>query len=416
MTRRTGAAGQPLTSHAGHCVPTAGRRRYKLAGLVGSFPAEGAPDMPAPELGSVDEVQLISYLLHNSLLSAESLGNDDLVVIDDSRRHRNYKVISRSGPSYFVKSGADPERSALLDQEARNYQYLHSARAGLGAFIPELRAYDRHRSILVIEFLPDGQDLCRYQSHPSRFTTVLARSLGKALAAVHRTPRGPDPAAQGRVPRESGARAVLAAHLPRPAFLRVASGASIETIKVIQRHAGLGAELDRLRSGWRQTAMIHGDARWDNLIAVPRAGASRRTRIKIVDWESGGIGDPCWDLGSVLGDYLSAWLLSIPVIGSSPPERLVELAGLPLLSMQPSIHAFWTAYTREMGLHGPAAAETLIRAACYAGARLVQTALEQAQSSSRLTGTVLFILQLSHNILQRPEEAAAQLFGLPVHA
>jgi aminoglycoside phosphotransferase (APT) family kinase protein len=364
----------------------------------------------------MDEAQLISYLLRESLVRAESLVDDDLVVTNDSRRHRSYKVISRDGPSYFVKCGVDPERSAVLDQEARNYRYLHSARAGLAAFVPELRAYDRHRSILVVELLPGGQDLRHYQSHPSRFSPVLARSLGRALAAVHRAPQGPGPAAEGGAPRESGARAALAAHLPGPAFLRVASSASIETMKVIQRHPGLGVELDRLQRGWRRTAMIHGDARWENLIAVPRAGASRRTRIKIVDWESGGIGDPCWDVGSVFGDYLSAWLLSIPVTGSSPPERLVELAGLPLSSMQPGIHAFWAAYARGMALHGPTAVDALVRAVRYAGARLVHTALEHAQSSSRLTGPVLFILQLSHNILQRPEEAAAQLLGLPVSA
>lgn len=368
--------------------------------------------MPAP----MDEAQLISYLLRESLVRAESLVDDDLVVVDDSRRHRNYQVISRGGPSYFVKCGADPERSAALDREARNYRYLHSARAGLTAFVPGLRAYDRHRSLLVVELLPGGQDLRRYQSHPSRFSTVLARSLGRALAAVHRARWGPGPAAGDEVPHESGARPTLAAHLPGPAFVRAASGASIETMKIIQRHAGLGAELERLQSGWRGTAMIHGDARWENFIALPRTGASRRTRIKIVDWESGGIGDPCWDVGSVLGDYLSVWLTSIPVTISSPPERLVGLAGLPLSAMQPGIRAFWAAYARAMALHGPAAADTIVRAVRYAGARLVHAALEEAQSSARLTGTVVLILQLSHNILQRPEEAAAQLLGLPVSA
>jgi aminoglycoside phosphotransferase (APT) family kinase protein len=160
--------------------------------------------------------------------------------------------------------------------------------------------------------------------------------------------------------------------------------------------------------------MIHGDARWENLIAVPGAGAGRSTRIKLVDWESGGTGDPAWDVGTVVGDYLSAWLLSIPVTASSPPEQLLELARLPLSSMQPSIHAFWTAYARAMELHGSSAVDALVRAVRYAAARLVHTALEQTQSSSRLTGNVVLLLQLSHNILQRPEEATARLLGLPV--
>jgi hypothetical protein len=362
----------------------------------------------------MDEVQLISYLLREKLVRAKSLVDDDLIVTNESRRHHNYKVISRDGPSYFVKCGADPERSAVLDTEASNYRYLHSARVGLAERLPKLRAYDRRRSILVVELLSNGQDLRHRQSHPSRYSTVLARSLGQALAAVHRAPQGPDPSAEGGALRESGAWAALAAHLPGPGFLRVASSASIETMTVIQRQPGFGVELDRLQRGWRRTTMIHGDARWENLIAVPRAGALRRTRIKLVDWESGGIGDPSWDVGTIFGDYLSAWLLSIPVTGSSPPERLLELAQLPLSIMQPSIHAFWGAYARAMELHGPTAVDALVLAVRYAAVRLVHTALEQSQSLPQLTGNVVLILQLSHNILKRPEEATTRLLGLPV--
>jgi Phosphotransferase enzyme family len=360
----------------------------------------------------MDEVQLISYLLREKLVRAKALLDDDLMVTNESRRHHNYKVISREGPSYFVKCGVDPERSAMLDTEADNYRYLQSPQVGLAAFLPKLRAYDRRRSILVVDLLSKGQDLRYRQSHPSQFSTVLARSLGKALAAVHRAPQGSDPPAERGAPPESGASAALSAHLPGPGFLLVASSASIETMTVIQRHAGFGVELARLQREWRRTAMIHGDARWENLIAVPRAGASRRTRIKLVDWESGGIGDPSWDVGSVFGDYLSTWLLSIPVSGSSSPERLLELARLPLKSMQPSVNAFWRAYVRGMALQGPTGVDALVRAVRYSAVRLVHTALEQTQSSSRPTGSVGLILQLSYNILQRPEEASARLLGL----
>jgi len=56
----------------------------------------------------------------------------------------------------------------------------------------------------------------------------------------------------------------------------------------------------------------------------------------------------------------------------------------------------------------------LIRSVRYAGARLVQTAYEQGQTSSLLTSNIVVLLQLALNILQRPADAAFALLGIPL--
>jgi hypothetical protein len=50
----------------------------------------------------------------------------------------------------------------------------------------------------------------------------------------------------------------------------------------------------------------------------------------------------------------------------------------------------------------------------YAGARLVQTAYEQMRWEIELTADMIYLLQLSLNVLHRPLEAAVQLLGIPV--
>jgi hypothetical protein len=47
-----------------------------------------------------------------------------------------------------------------------------------------------------------------------------------------------------------------------------------------------------------------------------------------------------------------------------------------------------------------------------AGARLVQTAYEYAAGANELTAPVLALLQLAANILERPDHAQVDLFGI----
>jgi len=94
----------------------------------------------------------------------------------------------------------------------------------------------------------------------------------------------------------------------------------------------------------------------------------------LVDWELACVGDPCWDIGSVFNDYLSFWLLSVPVTGQELSEESLALARYPLDKMQPAIGAFWAAYIRRMGLDAGTADEWLVRSVQFAAARLLQTA------------------------------------------
>jgi hypothetical protein len=102
--------------------------------------------------------------------------------------------------------------------------------------------------------------------------------------------------------------------------------------------------------------------------------------------------------------------------GETAPERLVGLARHPLPRMQPAIRAFWHAYVRQRGLPVRLARAQLRQAVRYGAARLVQTAYEQVQAMTQLTGTVVCALQVAFNMLRRPDEAAERLLGLPLEA
>lgn len=361
------------------------------------------------------QLEVTAYLLQHSLISAASIVDSDLAVVDTSRRNRNFKVISERGPSYLLKQGVGSSGRAMVAHEAVVYEFLHSLAGNdrLDEYLPYYYGYDTKERILVLELVRDAQDFREYHVRRGRFSTLLARAMGKALATVHRLTR-----AYGNEHDDDRIFAVqppgvLSIHRPDPKIFLDVSAANVELIKVVQRSPKFCRSLDELRESWRTETLIHSDIKWDNCVIFARPSSKRKTRLKIVDWEVAGSGDPCWDIGSVFSNYLSFWLLSIPITGGNPPDRFIELARYPLESMQPAIRSFWQSYVRYMELDAATSGEWLLRAIKYGAARLVQTGYEQTQMSLHLTGNVVCLLQLGLNILQRPQEAIVHLLGLP---
>jgi hypothetical protein len=182
----------------------------------------------------------------------------------------------------------------------------------------------------------------------------------------------------------------------------------------MQSTDGFGAHLDALNRVWSTTTLIHQDVRWKNFILTTPVRTVRQPRLKLIDWELACLGDPRWDIGSALGNYLSLWLASIPITGTAEPARATELARCPLRAIQPAIRSCWDTYVKRRGLDADTADRLLPSTVGFAAARLVQTAFEAAQGSARLTTISVLHLQVALNMLQRPQEAAAHLLGLPI--
>jgi len=364
-----------------------------------------------PENGYLTPSEAVSYLLKRELLHPEHIVAGDLTVADISRRHHNYKVAVGRASGYVLKQGIGKEKAPAVAREAAMYQVLESNGTGLRRYLPRFYGYDAEANILILELVEGAQNLREYHVQQGHASILLARALGNALGTLHRTVErdkkdeklAADPPAW-----------ILSVHRPTSKFFHECSGANLQLIRIVQQFSEFGEHLDGLRAGWQTEALIHRDIKWDNCMVFGKSPSARKTRLCMIDWELAGVGDPCWDVGSVFNDYLSFWLLSIPVTGEMPPDRFLELARFPLEKMQPALLSFWESYVKKRGLDSAAADRSLLRSVRYGAARLVQTAFEQMQMSMQLTGNIVCFLQLSLNMLQRPEEAAGRLLGLPI--
>jgi aminoglycoside phosphotransferase (APT) family kinase protein len=188
------------------------------------------------------------------------------------------------------------------------------------------------------------------------------------------------------------------------------SGGSLDVIKIAQAAGPLLAEFDALRIGWQPGSIIHADVKWDNFVVHP-TGKAHAPRLTLVDCEMVQLGDPLWDVGSYLSQYLDTWISSIPASENSPLSQ-ARAASVPLQRLQPAIQQFWKSYAGGNGSEsadGGAALRLMVR---YAAARLVQTAIEAESLRPVASNTSVLRLQVAENMLQRPGEAASSLFGL----
>ena len=150
--------------------------------------------------------------------------------------------------------------------------------------------------------------------------------------------------------------------------------------------------------------------RWDNCLAVPRS--RRWTRLVVIDWELAGAGDPAEDVGAFLGEYLGAWLRSMPDLDPHGRAVMPPAAAATLQRMQPALRAFWEAYASHRRRPETELGPTLRRATQFAAARLLTAAVEEAQQLPDVRASLLNAVHLGHAVLRRPDEAAAQLLGL----
>ena len=170
---------------------------------------------------------------------------------------------------------------------------------------------------------------------------------------------------------------------------------------------------------WRPETLIHGDIKSDNiLVAAPLDGGESEAQwLWIVDWELVQIGDPAWDLGSALHDYLILWTSSMPLRPDRSVAEMINQARYPLSVLRPAIRALWQGYRAAAGLDVPgnkSGADALFRrAVAFSAARLFMAALELAHEQEELPVQSVLLIQLGVNILADLDSAQFQLYGIP---
>ena len=357
---------------------------------------------------------VVHYLLEQGLLTIDSVVDGDLMIADATRRNRNFKIIRRASPGYFVKQiqNWDPPTVATLASEAMCYRLARkeAAFATLAALVPRDFLYDSQRHVLVTELLPHNESLTDHHRRLNAFPTELAGLLGALFGRFHREPAP----IEGRPEASTFRRQppwILSAHQQGTNLFGALSAANSQLLQIVQSYPDFQRTLEELRAEWQADRLIHGDLKWDNCV-VYRAPDSGNQAIKVVDWELTDIGDARWDLGALLQAYLAFWVFSMRIAPDMPPAMMINTAQYPIEAMQPSVRAFWQAYIAARGTTAAEARAMLISSMKFGAARMIQTAYESMQFSPQISANALCLLQVSFNVLREPSDAVTHLLGL----
>jgi aminoglycoside phosphotransferase (APT) family kinase protein len=348
----------------------------------------------------LEQSAIAHYLLSLGLVKPQAVIEEELTIVDASRRNCVFLAATPGGPTYVVKQ-ADARHASTLAHEAAVLRVLAEARE-LAGQVPRVVCHEPDEARLVLCTPAGALDWSDHHG-AGRFPRLPPRILGRTLAAVHRF-RGD---AVEKPPRGLDAMWGLSLPEPRHELLIGLSAGAQDLVARLQASQGLCDRLHELCDSPAEDVLVHGDLRWENCLAVAAPGAQRRTRVLLVDWELAGPGPAAYDVGAVLAEYLASWVGSIPIVEPGDPGRLAARARHPLRRLQPAMQSLWSAY-RTAG----ARREPLRRVVELAAVWLLQTAVERAQGLVRPTAHVVTLVQLADNMLRSPDDAAVNLMGL----
>jgi hypothetical protein len=359
---------------------------------------------------------LTYYLIEKGYVTRESIVKGDYLVLDYQRRNRNFKVIRRDGPSYFVKQvlKADSEPISTLQREASCY-WLAKTQPRLAAFrriAPEFIAYDRERHILVVELLAGAETLADYYRRIGHLPESLAAGVGRLLASYHSEASAWVLTSPYRSVFAQAIPWILSLHLIPPENYPVLSQGNGRLLEIVKADPEFPQTLDAVRAEWRMNSLLHGDIKWENILVQAAGGATPGFGLRLVDWEMADLGDACWDVGAFLQNFLVFWVLALPLDAYNDPARAIAGAAFPLEQMCAPIRSFWQAYRDARGLGESEAGEILMRSIRFGAARMVQSAFECLYFASDMNAQAICLLQLSLNILKNPEGARENLLGI----
>lgn len=228
------------------------------------------------------------------------------------RRSLCYRVRLADGRSLFVKRRSRATAESLAASFACERvltDALSDRRIRIPAELLTLAADDDE--ILVTEDLIGYAPLAERRAESGGTSEAWAHEVGRRLAMLHRATAaehgGEDELGEvSRVRLPERLLTGLSVVSPGPA---VACSDGWREMLALVRHGGVLRGLETAVARWTPSCVIHGDVTDDNLQCTESVDA--REPVVFVDWESAGYGDPHWDFGCLVGEFLASWLLGL---------------------------------------------------------------------------------------------------------
>lgn len=318
------------------------------------------------------------------------------------------------------KTKGEFQQEWLIQKLVRDFSELNC----LQNVISEAIDYDRDNSIIVFNYLINYGDLSDFYYQNKDFSTIIASSIGKTLATIHRLTFNQNQY-QDFLVKESNYNLLKSPNLSnnlnriKPELLGKVGEDAFKFYRLYQRDSAIGEAIGQLDGHWRSSCLIHGDLRLVNILVslswqenIDSLDEEKHNEIiRIIDWERFSWGDPAFDLGTIIASYLKLWLGSL-IIGTDIDIRTaLSLATTPLEFIQPSLLALINSYSVSFPKITSFDPNFVTKAIQFAGFHLIELILASIEYREPFDNTGICMLQVAKMLLCSPHESMITVFG-----
>ena len=201
------------------------------------------------------------------------------------------------------------------------------------------RAAGRNAGVRVYHAYRNCQPWQALLDAPQGYGTRLADRIGQWIGAMHRDASG-TPELLNRTPTLSRNTVRTYAAISVEAYVNAPGFQYRAFLSAAQRVSHLLADL--AERGTALTVVLHGDLKVDNLLVGDAS-------LHLVDWELCCLGDPMFDLGTLIGSVVSSWLELVPIREARPMSDWFAGARVSSGRLGRSLAALVEGYERGLG-------------------------------------------------------------------
>ena len=357
-----------------------------------------------------------------SEIKSKDFKNFNLLVSLNSDRHF---LVKQERYNSQGKTKGEFQQEWLIHKLVSHFLELNCLQSAINEAID----YDPEQAIMVFNYLSNYCDLDDFYEREKTFPPAIAAAVGKTIATIHRLTFNQN---QYRdfLTQDSNYNLLQSPNLfdylsrIEPELLGYVDEGALAFYRLYQHNVVMVEAIAQLEQDWLNCCLTHGDFRLVNILvslswqeelelaaATPFDLRNHRGIIRIIDWEKFSWGDPAYDLGTIMANYLKLWLSSLITDLNIDLPTALNLATTPLRIIQPSlvalIEAYLTTFPEIMAFNSNFVTKTIQ----FAGFHLIESILAKIEYREPFDETEMCKFQVAKRLLSHPQESMRDLFG-----
>jgi hypothetical protein len=288
--------------------------------------------------------------------------------------------------------------------------------------------FDKINSIIIYKCPPNYIDLESYYRNHKNFSPTIAELVGTTLAALHCKTLNShncydfmNKVVEGKVYYQFPHPSYLLDQLEPETLLKELHLGGNSFLYFYQRDKNLKGTVTDLVVNHNRFCLTHNNFKLDNILIFNQwqeileqtnSDNNNQAFIRINNWEKCSWGDPAFDVGTVIADYLLLWLNSLILHSEIKLEKSLQLARMPLGTIQPSIVALTRSYINKFPKCLKEYPNFLNRVIQFTGLALIYKITTMIQSFQNFNFHMIYILKVATNLLCQPEKSFMSVFGM----